>query len=182
MITFRKTFIYKIWAKLLTRFGKVMIAFDPPKVMYKDIRNLMANIKQGDILCRKYHSYLDGYFIKGKYSHSGVVINSIGMIHSIAEGVGYIDVGDFVLHTDGFILLRPKCHVLDDVHRGITFVKSCLGKPYDFMFKRDKDTYYCHELSFEYLNIISPVQGEDCGIVYYANLLNRCDVIYETRS
>ena len=169
-------YLYRLWSRFLTGFGNVMVSFDEPRVNYGMVRILFSKVQTGDILCRRYHSYLDSKFIKGKYTHSGVVVNREAMIHSIAEGVNWIDIGDFVLHTDGFILLRPKAII--NLDRGLDFVKSCVGTPYDFLFKRNNKALYCHELSFEYLNKLSSVQ-EHSSIIYYEDLLKRCDVIYE---
>ncbi len=138
-------FFYVLWSKFLTWFGDIMVATQPPAVIAKDIRNLLSVIKPGDLILRRYTYYVDGYFIKKrKYSHTGIVINNKQMVHSIAEGVSYVDPIDFVKDCDGFVVLRPN---YTETQLAITIAKahSIIGTPYDFMFKDGERTLYCHE-------------------------------------
>jgi hypothetical protein len=85
--------LYKIWSRFLTWLGDVYLAVEPPKVKAKHIRKCLDVVQSGDILCRKYIYYLDGYFIKGAYSHSGIVINNTTMIDP-RLGEAYITLAD----------------------------------------------------------------------------------------
>ena len=173
---FRKTFIYRLWALFLTKLGDIMLATKPPRVKAEHIRELLRLSRPGDIICRKYTYYFDSIFIKGEYTHSGVIIDPKNMIHSTAEGVGKIDVIDFVKDTDGFILLRPG---RVDISKMKTFLKSCVGKPYDFIFKKDDHAYYCHELTWSAL-IRGGMKLPETGMIVYAeDIMKVCRKIYE---
>lgn len=162
----------------MTWFGDIYLATTPPKVKAKDIRKLLELLQPGDIICRRYIYYLDAYFIKGKYSHSGIIINREMMIHSIAEGVDYIDIIDYTKDCDGFILLRPNI----DIQRSIAFAKRQVGKPYDFLFdKSEKDAFYCHELVFYSLaeGSLTIAAQIPMHIIYAEDVIKFCQKIYE---
>lgn len=172
--------IYKIWSKFLTWFGDLYFATRPPQIKAHHIRKILELLEPGDIICRKYIYYLDSYFIKGQYSHSGLVIDNKTMIHSIAEGVGKIDPIDFIKDCDGFILLRPKYTYNGQAQKAINWAEMQIGKPYDFIFdKSNKDAFYCHELTVSSLNYAGILIIPKESIIYAEDLLNTCSKIYE---
>lgn len=154
----------KIKQWFLTIFGDIKIfrfpffmiyAPDTFRVKGYDTRNAMELIKPGDIVLRKYIHYLDGYFIPGKYSHSSLYVGNGKIIHSVADGVEYIDLIDF-LRCDGFCILRQNDEAL--AAKAVEFAKNAVANKmqYDFDFKSDNDSYYCHELvatAYKGLNI-----------------------------
>lgn len=141
------------------------------------IRKAMKLVEPGDVLVRRYVGYANGWFIPGRFSHSGIYVGDGLMIHALGNGVQKTDIIDF-LQCDGFAILRPTkeaairvthtvdehgCKVLDDgdsiVDKAIWIAKSYLGHAYDFNFDicddyKNKDevqnrtkTVYCHELT-----------------------------------
>lgn len=170
--------IYSGWSKLLTWFGDLYFATEPPKIKACHIRQLEQIVQVGDILCRRYTYYLDSHFIKGKYSHSGIYIGNHLMVHSVAEGVEKIDIIDFVKDSDGFIVVRPPAGV--NVEAMISFAIAQIGKPYDFMFnKQTKNDFYCHELTFYSLMSGSIAIIPKDRIIYAEDILGVCGKIYE---
>ena len=151
---------YNIKKKLLTIFGDIKIYPYPCFVVYcpdthsvkgPEIRQAMDMVQIGDLILRKYVRYLDGYFIPGEYSHTGIYIGNGIMIHAIAEGVVACDIIDY-LRCDAFIILRPSSGQEEAVSRVIKWK----GKEYDFSFKANDDKMYCHELAasaYKELNI-----------------------------
>lgn len=117
---------------------------DSFRVKGTETREAMRLIRPGDLILRKYRHYLDGYFIPGRYSHTGVYAGGGKVIHAVAEGVSEIDLIDF-LRCDAFAVLRPKSGTQEAVAR----LQKFLGKPYDFNFKSGNESYYCHELAAE---------------------------------
>ena len=116
----------------------LFIIYDPSTFRVKGYhtRLAMEMLKPGDIILRRYRMYLDGAFIPGKYSHTGVYIGDGKVIHAVAEGVSKIDIIDF-LRCDGFCILRQN-----DVNaalNAVKYVESVLGEKgqYDFDFKED---------------------------------------------
>ena len=146
--------LYLMWSKILTVFGDIYCAFDLPKVKAKQIREAIDIIQPGDIILRRYIYYLDGYFIKKyKYTHSGMLITKETIVHSIAEGVEYIDTIDFIKDCDGFMILRPG-YKEGDIEIVIDKSISLIGVPYDFSFKTGTEALYCHEATNEALKAV----------------------------
>ena len=115
-----KKFLYSIWSKFLTYFGKIklltfnclpVLAYDPdpPYVTGYDIMQLMDMIEPGDVLLRGYNKYLDGKFIPDErgYSHAGLYVGSNVVVHSAAPSVQTIHLIDFC-QADRIMVLRPK--------------------------------------------------------------------------
>lgn len=147
---------YGIKRAILTVFGDVKVYRWPSFVIYhptsfrikgKDSRDIMENIRPGDVIMRSYDDYLDGYFIpKGESgcSHSGLYIGDNMVVHSVAEGSSLIDILDFC-RADKIIVLRPN----SGQSWAIEHAKKCANDniPYDFDFVPGPGKYYCHEFT-----------------------------------
>lgn len=157
--------IYNVKSGLLWIFGKIRIhrwpmffVFDPRgyNVKADKIRRAMAEVRPGDILLRRYDNYLDGYFIPGRFSHSGVYIGDGLIVHAMSSGVQKIDIIDF-LRCDGFAILRT--YNAEAAAKAPQIALSYVGRRYDYGFdicedygnsnEVDKRTkaLYCHELT-----------------------------------
>lgn len=152
----------KLRDKLLTFFGDIKvfkypfwIVYDPEQyfITGDHLREIENTIQPGDIVCRGYRSYLDGKFIPGKFSHSGIYVGNHTVIHAVAEGVEKIDILTFC-QCDCVAIIRPKVKSVDlqyptewYVNRAIERARSYLGRKYDFGFTAGDDALYCHELS-----------------------------------
>ena len=177
---FRRDVLYQGWSKFLTIFGDIMLSTSPPLTRAKHIRNAMEMVRPGDILCRRFDCYLDGYFIPGKYTHSGIMIDGTTMIDATAEGVQKKDLIDFIKDTDGFIILRPKYESEDQKNRVIAFSLSQIGTPYDFVFQDGNNAYYCHEFTATCLKEAG-ISVPRTGQVYLASDFQAiCSRIYES--
>ena len=142
---------------------------------------MMKLVEPGDILCRKYDCYLDSVFIEGEYTHSGIITHKDKIIHSIAEGVEKIDVLDFVLDTEGFIVLRPKYDREQNVMNVVSFAENQIGKPYDFLCeKKESETFYCHELTAKSLAAGGIVIQPKKDIIYASDFFPVCKIVYES--
>lgn len=148
---------YTYWVKFLTVLGDIRIYKTPCFVIYDPreyeynvhgdlIRVINKKLRPGDIVLRKYETYLDNKLIPGKYSHSGIYIGDNQIIHAIAEGVQAIDVIDF-FQCDAACILRPNCSKKDK-DKVIERAKRFVGTEYDFKFRSsDSSAFYCHELT-----------------------------------
>lgn len=135
----------------------MFVVYDPQgyDVKADGIRKAMSIVKRGDILLRRYRNYLDGYFIPGRFSHSGLYVGNGIIIHAMSGGVQKIDILDF-LRCDGFAVVRPAQKDGRDldgiVDKAVKLAHSYLGNGYDYDFRLEKvsgkptEKVYCHEL------------------------------------
>lgn len=148
----------------LNVFGKIkvyrwpmFIVYDPHgyDVKASSIRKAMSFAKRGDVFVRRYRNYLDGYFIPGRFSHSGIYIGCGIIIHAMSGGVQKIDILDF-LRCDGFAILRPVEKDGRDMdaltRKASSIAHAYLGNKYDYDFEveetsaKHSEPVYCHEL------------------------------------
>ena len=140
--------------KLLTVFGSIKVSKYPMWVSYspttykakgKQYREVVDLLKPGYVLGRGYDDYLDGYFIPGNYSHSGICArmgdNIETVIHSMSCGVFEQDLIDF-LRCDRFVIFKPR----KGLRNAVKIAHSLIGKKYDFDFVVGNNSYYCHEM------------------------------------
>lgn len=144
----------------LTKFGKIQLQLSPPLIRACHCRQVLSLAKPGMIIARRFNCYADGLVIPGDYSHSGVVEsaevhngtvhNDATVIHAVAEGVGRIDLLDFVKDADGVALIEyDGGSMFSGQMDVVNFARSMIGHPYDFRFSLmdDGKAVYCHELS-----------------------------------
>lgn len=137
----------------------MFVVFDPKgyEVRAVGIRKAMSLARKGDIFVRRYNNYLDGYFIPGRFTHSGIYVGGGIIVHAMSDGVQKIDIIDF-LRCDGFAILRPSEEEDRDmtaiVDKAAEIANSYIGNEYDFDFKieesrsvRPTEKVYCHELT-----------------------------------
>ena len=174
-----KNFVFGLFKNakqgLLTVLGKMRVSWQPfwisfapagYKVKGREIRRAMNILQPGDVVCRRYTCYVDGWFIPGRFSHSGIYVGNDTIIHALGDGVQKIDPIDF-FQCDGFAILRPKEKIANGagtnraaiVQRACEIAKSYLGYGYDYNFDICEDyknqdevqnrtkTVYCHELT-----------------------------------
>jgi len=154
------------------------------------IRSVLDIIKPGDIVLRGYRHYADGYFIPGKYSHSGIYVGDNMVVHAVAEGVCKIDILDFLM-CDICCVLRPKSPEARE--HAVEKVISYIGTEYDFDFSKGDDSLYCHELtaiSFAPDIIVCPhcpeilgglIKGKDKVFLAQSFIESPCfDTVYES--
>ena len=164
-----------VWQWALERLGHVRVyprpfwfVFSPPgyKVRARHLRRALPILRPGDVLVRRYESYLLSFFIPGRFSHSGVYVGydlaygsyaGVG-VHALGSGVQKTDVMDFLAGCDGFAVLRPKC-AQGDKDMACAIARGYLGTTYDYRFDICEDydnveevqartrSVYCHELT-----------------------------------
>ena len=145
------------WLKrvFLTMFGKIKVFKYPMFIVYdphtyavhgEQVREILRLVKPGYIIGRGYDNYLDGAFIPGRYSHTGIVAmanpDKHTIIHAMSQGVFEQDLLDF-LRCDRVVVFKPRTRRTNAVKAA----RKALGKSYDFDFETGDEQFYCHELS-----------------------------------
>lgn len=88
------------------------------QIKARQIRKALAVLQPGDVVVRKYNTYLSSYFIPGRFSHSGLYVGKKTVqgletevvVHALGSGVQMQDAMDFFMCCDEFAILRPKNH------------------------------------------------------------------------
>ena len=149
-------FLY-VFGKIKVYRWPMFIIYDPKgyDVKASGIRKAMSFARMGDVFVRRYRNYLDGYFIPGRFSHSGIYVGRGIIIHAMSGGVQKVDILDF-LRCDGFAILRPVEKKGRDLYvltrKASSIAHEYLGNEYDYDFEVEKpaekpsEPVYCHEL------------------------------------
>ena len=107
-------------------------------------RKVLALLKPGDVLLRKYDHYLGSRFIPGYWSHAAIYIGNDSVIHALGIGVVEEDILTF-MRCDDIAILRQNDTKLIDM--SLFRADEQLGKEYDFDFdKSGPEKFYCTEL------------------------------------
>lgn len=172
---------FQTYIDFLTSFGDIIIATSPPDVTAADFRAAMALAKAGDIVCVSSDSYLVGYFIPGKYTHSGIMISDSLIMDAVAEGVHKKDILEFIRNTDRFIILRPQYSNDEAKQKTVDFALGQEGKPYDFLFdSKDDSSYYCHEFPVRCLKEAAIIVNNKSNVYLAEDFVVISDIVYET--
>lgn len=110
------------------------------------IKEMMAVVREGDVILAYSRGEFTNYFIKGDFKHAAMYVGKGEIIQAIGKGVTLIDFEDFCASKDRIAILRPN--FCDDGTCRIAAMnaKSQLGKPFDYYFEIGSEAYYCAEL------------------------------------
>ena len=116
------------------------------KVKGHEIRQILDEIKVGDILLRKFDGYLNTFFTPGFWSHAGIYIGNNTMAHAVREGVIEEDILDYC-RTDSVALIRLKEHYHFNEETMLKYAEEHINNntEYDYDFKDDNGKVYCTE-------------------------------------
>jgi len=116
------------------------------KVKGNEIRQILDEIRAGDILLRSFDGYLNTFFTPGFWSHAGIYIGNNTVAHSVREGVIKEDILDYC-RTDSVALLRLKDYYHFNEESLLKYVEECVTNEveYDYEFKDNNGKVYCTE-------------------------------------
>jgi uncharacterized protein YycO len=129
------------------------------KIKGPEMRKVIDELQDGDIIMRRYDRYVSGWFIPGYWTHVGVVVSDKTIIHAMTKGVIEEDVMTY-LRADHIMVLRVGNKKF--ITNAISKAREMLGKEYDFLFdSADDERLYCTELVKKcYPKIFSSMEGK----------------------
>jgi uncharacterized protein YycO len=129
------------------------------KIKGPEMRKVIDELQEGDIIMRRYDRYVSGWFIPGFWTHVGIVASDKTIIHAMTKGVIEEDLMTY-LRADHIEVLRISNKKF--ISNAISKAKDSLGKEYDFLFdSHDDERMYCTELiKVCYPKIFSSMEGK----------------------
>ncbi len=137
------------WSIPLTRWiGKVHAPFSKKRITSKDYYKIKELIRPGDVLLVRTRGEFTNLFIPSHYTHGAIISINDEVIEALGEGVILKDLIDFLFSKDEVILLRAKFAAPSEALEACWFAERKIGKPYDYLFKPNNDSFYCFELIY----------------------------------
>jgi hypothetical protein len=114
----------------------------------ENTREILAAVKPGDILLRRYDGYVNSRLTPGFWGHAALCVSDTEVIHALGAGVVREDLITFC-RTDSVSVLRVKDADEEMIQRAIACAKEHekARTAYDYRFRDDKNkAVYCTEL------------------------------------
>ena len=155
------TFSYKVKKLILQIFkNPFFVVWGPTsyKLKGEDVRKIIDIIQPGDILLRRYDSYISGLMIPGYFTHAALYTNKNKITHMVGTGIGQEDILTFT-RCDNLCLIR--CNNQERVKKALEYaelkLKENVAYDYDFDFS-DATNMSCTEFV---CNAYSVLQSEN---------------------
>jgi len=114
------------------------------KVKGTEVRQIIENIKVGDILLQRHDGYISTIAIPGFWCHAAIYIGGGKIIHAVGQGVCEEDLLDFC-RCDSICILRVNDEDKESAIK-IAHQMKTDGLQYDYKFQSDDgQTVYCTE-------------------------------------
>jgi len=109
------------------------------------MRDILDNLKPGDVLLRRYSHYLGSVTIPGYWSHAALYVGDSDVIHMLGDGITKEDILTF-MHCDDLCILRCPDEKLVEEAINKAYTQLASGVEYDYDFDTDSDDkFYCTE-------------------------------------
>lgn len=115
---------------------------------HQDLIRARWRVRRGDIfLCgnlREVSSILEG----GIFTHAALYVGRHHLVEAVAEGVRYNKLHHFFTEYDTLAILRipPIPERTKIIRDAVQYAQQQVGKPYDFDFSQQANSYFCTEL------------------------------------
>jgi len=142
-----------VWIeKLIEKFHKPDCLTTYPQLV--DAASRMIN---GDILFERCDLMLSNWFIPGQWKHCAVYMNGY-VYEASAVGVRRVNFQEWFFKKDHVGIARyNKVLTVDDQAKGLNFMASCLGDPYNYEFSMSAKTqWYCSEYVYCFFKQCDP--------------------------
>lgn len=118
-------------------------------VPYSYVRQVVASLRNGDILVSNESWHLSNLTIPGRMNHAAIFFGGY-VYEAVAQGVVRVDPVDWFMRKNEFAVCRPVWEGRIWHKKMHQFLLKAVGKPYDLMFGDTKtdQSFYCSELSW----------------------------------
>ena len=140
--------IYEIKKTAIKWFGNIIISKYPLfvtfghtayKIKGEDVRNILNVIKPGDILLRRFDSYVSGLMIPGYFTHAAIYIGDDQIIHMLGDGITKEDILTFT-RCDDIAIIHCNQEQISNIaiEKAIEYLNKGEEYDYNFDFSNDK--------------------------------------------
>jgi hypothetical protein len=147
---------YKIKAFIIKWFGDILFYKYPLFIVFghtaykmkgEDVRTVLDIIQPGDILLRRYDSYISGLMIPGYYTHAAVYVGDNNVVHMLGDGITKEDILTFT-RCDSLAIIH--CNEEQMINEAIEKANTSFGKgivrkrgiQYDYNFDFSDDSRF----------------------------------------
>lgn len=149
--------LYNIVLDFLKPFVIFIGKFGLPKrkITGEHYYNWRDDIKPGTVLLTKTNYELSNLINPTEIKHAGIYVGNMGsgkvcyVLEAVGKGVVLTDLVSFLTSKDLVVGCRPKFIRSEDTFNYSLHEAARLynGKPYDYLFNKDKKAFYCFELA-----------------------------------
>lgn len=147
-----RTLVLDLIEPVLKWINKVHAPWTHKKITRKMIKQILAVLRPGDIICSTAYGEFTNILIAGKYKHAVIYIGSKTIIEAVNPLVRPLSIYQFLMTKDKVVVCRKKNYDAKICNEAITIAQSAVGKPYDYDFELPLDrtkpnkAFYCAEL------------------------------------
>lgn len=168
-------FLMKALLKLMWSMGGHGDGVDGlPRLRSADVAQRLPNLRAGDLVLLGNNGVLSHVAV---YAGDGRIVHAMATektmrgvtgslwdalwrpwrwLRGVMDRTGVIEegIGEFVdrYERDTWIALRHRALADDQIQRGVARIRTLVGRPYDYGFQHDDDTWYCSEIAVEFLH------------------------------
>ena len=140
-------FYKKIFANISFIFSRLIIHKRENKLSFNDLFQANLRLRKGDIvLCGEQETVFSD-IIGDIVNHAVIYVGRRRFVEAIGKGVGYASFHQLFTSHNNFVILRTVKGTKRKIKRqAIKWVKSQVGKPYDYEWSAKNEAYFCSEL------------------------------------
>lgn len=104
------------------------------------------NLMKGDLVFSSDRSKLSYYLVGGEWAHVGIYVGDGIIVEAVQPKVCETSVFTFCHHADEVAIGRIAYDSPSDLERVTAMFRGHVGMPYDSMFEKGGEAFYCTEL------------------------------------
>lgn len=136
-----KSFIIKWFGDILYYKYPLFIVFGHTAYKMKgpDVRDVLNIVQPGDILLRRYDSYISGLMIPGYYTHASIYVGDNNIVHMLGDGIQKEDILTFTRCDSIAIIHCNQEHISKGaIDKTLEILKKGIEYDFSFNFSSDK--------------------------------------------
>jgi len=132
--------------------NKVHAPWTHKQVTLKMVKDLIAVLRPGDVICTIGYGEATNILIAGEYKHASIFVGGETIVEAVHPAVRTINIFQFLMCKDRVVAVRKRPWSEKLSMKAASEALHCVGKPYDYDFdmpidrKKPNKAFYCAEL------------------------------------